>query len=70
MMIEKATAFPVTNEDLIFRANVNSTLLLFSTKKKISTLFHLGKHMYEQKQDFKGKSGHQLISVFKLLNLL
>lgn len=70
MMIEKATAFPVTNEDLIFRANVNSTFAIFHQKKKISTLFHLGKHMYEQKQDFKGKSGHQLISVFKLLNLL
>lgn len=33
-MIEKATAFPVPDEDLVFWANVNSaTNTLFSTKK-------------------------------------
>lgn len=34
-MIEKATAFPVPDEDLVFWANVNNaTNMLFSTKKK------------------------------------
>lgn len=69
-MIEKATAFPVTNEDLIFRANVNSTFAIFHQKKKKSVLYFILVNTHEQKQDFKGKTGHQLISVFKLPNQL
>lgn len=40
-MIEKATAFPVPDEDLVFWANVNSaTNVLFSTKKnEVSELY-------------------------------